>query len=359
MSKKVITPSEWEQSVKARAAAAGGLPPIAGGSPIMSESVIGVAKEAVYGTFVAPTSFIPGMPNIRSVRNIVRPEQARGYRGFAFDQVVGLESEVTITGALIPDKSFSLLCAACFGSGSDSYSSAAGAATHSLTPQPQLPSLSYEQDTDIVPGEQVLARQVAGCFVDQFQLKMTNQQLVDTTVMMIGQRELTPATPGAPSNVNPTYFASASPFAFSPHLAVQYKGISNTQLLDTTFAVMNHTQRVFAANGQLYATRLVATRREVTLSTLLDFLDTTFYTDWFNGTKTTGFVFTLTSTTNIPTTAIPYSVTFTIPGTRPSGEYAMPVASDVIQQNITFSCTLSGANEVSSVWVNDTAGILC
>jgi hypothetical protein len=129
-------------------------------------------------------------------------------------------------------------------------------------------------------------------------------------------------------------------------------------MLDATLALMNHTQRVFAANGQFFASRLVPTKREVTLTTLLDFLDTNFYTDWYNSSKTTGWVFTLTHTTNIPTTSTPYSIVFTVPGTRPSGEYGMPVASDVVQQNITWSATVSGSNEISSTWVNDTAGQL-
>lgn len=330
---------------------------LGGGMPIQSEIVFGFAKEAVFGTFVAPTRFMAGIPTITSSRNIVRPDQARGYRGQVIDQTVALTSDIAITGELVPDGAFCQACAGTFGSGGDSYSSAGGVATHSFTPQPQLPSFSYEQDIDIVPGEQVLARQVVGCYMDQFQVKYTNQQLITATVNLVGLKESTPTTPGAPSNSNPTYFSNASPFSFTM-LATTYKGSASTQLLDCTLAIMNHTQRVFAANGQFFASRLVPTKREVTLTTLLDFLDTNFYTDWYNSNKTTGWVLTLTHTTLIPTTATPYSIVFTIPGTRASGEYGMPVASDVVQQNITWSCTVSGANEISSVWQNDTAGQL-
>lgn len=333
------------------------VPPAMGGMPIQSEIVFGFAKEAVFGTFVPPTRFMAGIPTITSQRNIVRPDQARGYRGQVIDQTVAMTTDVAITGELVPDGAFCQAAAAAFGSGGDNYSSAGGVATHSLTPQPQLPSLSYEQDIDIIPGEQILARQVVGCYVDQFQLKATNQQLITATVNLVGLKEVTPTTPGNPSNTNPSYFANASPFSYTM-LATTYKGSSNTQMLDCTLALMNHTQRVFAANGQFFASRLVPTKREVTLTTLLDFLDTTFYNDWFNSTKTTGWVLTFTHTSLIPTTATPYSISFTIPGTRPSGEYSMPVASDVVQQNITWSCTVSGANELSSIWVNDTAGQL-
>ncbi len=326
--------------------------------PIQSEIVAGFAKEAVYGTFISPSKFIPCIPQIRGNQKVVRPDQARGTRSQVVDAVVGYEVDVTLTGELIPD-TWGQLCAGCFGSGSDSYSSAAGVATHSLTPQPQLPSFSYEQDTDIIPGEQILARQVAGCMVDSFQLKATNQSIAQATVALIGQRELTPTTPGNPSTsaLSASYFSTIEPLDYSL-LAYTYKGQASTQLLDLTLMLANHTQRVFGSTNQLWVSRLVPTKREVTMTTLLDFLDTNYYNDWFIAAtgKTSGVVVTMTSATNIPSTSTPYSVSFTVPGTRPMGEYSLPAASDVIQQNITWSITLSGANEISSVWKNDEAG---
>lgn len=353
---RIHRPTAWEHGIAARARQAGGMPPIAGGSPIQSEIVAGFAKEAVFGTFLAPNRFVPCIPQIRGNQKVTRPDQARGTRAQVVDVVVGYELDVTLTGELIPDTWGPLLGGA-FGNGSDTYSSAGGVATHSLTPQPQLPSWSYEQDHDIIPGEQVLARQCAGCVVDTWQLKATNQSIAQATVALIGQRELTPATPGNPSAsaLSASYFSTIEPLDYSL-LAYTYKGSSSTQLLDLTLMLANHCQRVFASNGQLYVTRIVATKREVTLTTLLDFLDTTYYTDWFNGTKTSGIVVTLTSASNIPATSTPYQVQFTIPGTRPMGEYSLPAASDVLQQNISWSATLSGANEISSVWKNDEAG---
>jgi hypothetical protein len=326
-------------------------------SPIQSEKVVGIAKENVFGTFVAPTSkYIPCVPQVRGNMKNTRPDQARGYRGQVVDVNTGYELDITLTGELIPDV-WSTLLAGCFGSGSDAFSSAGGAATHSLTPQPQCPSYSIEEDTDVIPGEQVLARQLVGCISDQFQLKATNQSLAQVTSSLIGQREITPTTPGVPSNLAPSFFTTIEPFDYSL-LAFSYKGSSSTQLLDLTLALMNHTVRVFSSNGKLYAARLVPTKREVTLTTLLDFLDTNFYSDWFNGVKTSGIIVSMTSASNIPTTAIPYSWTFTIPGLRPMGEYSPAAASDVIQQNLTWSATVSGANEISAVIVNDEAGSL-
>lgn len=325
-------------------------------SPIESERVIGFAKEAIFGTLVPPTKFVPGKSTFTGNQKITRPAQSRGTRSQVVDVVTGYELDFTVMGELIPDV-WSTLCAACFGSGSDSYSSSGGAATHSMVPRPQMPSLSFEEDSDTISGEQVLARQAVGGLVDQFQLKATNQSIVTAQASIVAQRETTPATPGAPSNANPSFFSTIQPFDFSL-LSLTYKGSPNTQLLDATVTLANQVQRVFSSNGQLYAARLVPTLRQVSLTTLLDFLDSTIYADWIAGTKTSGFVFTITSASNIPTTAIPYSVSFTIPGTRAMGQWGLQAASDVIQQNIQWSCTLAGANEISSIWINDEAGAL-
>lgn len=326
-------------------------------SPIFSESVFGLGKEPTYGQLTVPTIFLP-VNNVTFGGNakINRPAQARAIRSQLFDEYIGYELDITVAGDLIPD-GFSTLLAYAFGSGSDSYASAGGVATHTLTPTAQQPSLTVEHDLDVISGEMVLARQGAGCLVDQFQIKATNQSVIQAQAQLIGQRETTPATPGAPTNVNPSYFSTINPFDYSL-LAATYKGSANTQLLDITLNLSNGVQRIFSSNGQKYVVRLVPTLRNVTLSTLLDFLDTNFYNDWLLGTKTSGFVFTIASLSNIPGTSTPYSWQFTIPGTRATGTYAPAPASDVIQQNITWSVTTAGATELSAVIKNDEAGAL-
>jgi len=330
-------------------------------SPIQSERVVGVAKEAVFGTFVAPTLFVPCIAKPNSNLAVTRPEESVGYRGQRADVPVKFETEVTLTGPLIPVV-WSNLCAYAFGSGSDAYTSSAGAAHHALTPQAQCPSCSVELDDDIIPGEQVLARQFSGGIVDRFQIKATNQTLIEAEALLILQKEATPATPGAPSagDLVPTY-STIQPFDFST-LAFSYKGLSNTELKDTTIALLNKTVRVFSSNGLLTAARLVPTRREVTLTTNLDFLSTTFYNDWIeakNKKLTSGIVITMTTAALIGGSNVPYSVKFTIPGLRPMGVWDDPAASDVIEQSMTFSATVEGSNELSSEWVNGDVGSYC
>lgn len=324
--------------------------------PIQSEKVVGIAKEAIFGTFVTPTKFVPCIPTIRSNLKVVRPDQARGTRAQVVDPVVGFETEATITGELILEV-WPLLFACAFGSGSDTATGLAGGAVqHVFVPRPQCPSISYEEDTDVIPGEQLLARQLVGGIVDRFQLKATNQSIIQAEAQIIAQREITPATPGAPSNANPT-ISALQPATFDL-IGYTYKGVSNTELKDMTVALLNHTVRIFSSNGKLYAARLVPTKREVTLTTNLDFLSTTFYNDWFNGVKTSGMVVTITSAVNIGESTEPYKMVLTLPGLRPMGDYALPAASDVIEQNITWSATLSGANEISAEVVNGEGGRL-
>lgn len=339
----------------------GTLPRIAGGSPILSESVVGMAKEAVYGAFVEPTKFIPCIPKINTNLKVSRPEQVIGFRGQRADVPTGLEVDVTLTGELLADGSWALLAACCFGSGGDKYTSTAGAAHHVLTPQPQLPSVCLEIATDIVPGEQLLDRRVVGGFVDKFQIKATNQQFSATEVAIIAQKEETPATPGRPSAaaLNPTFSATAfQPLDFSL-VAATYKGQARTDLKDCTIGLNNKCVRVFSSNGLLTAARIVATRREVTVSTNLDFLDLTFYNDWIATAKTSGIVLTHTSKLVIGGSAVFYAVVFELPGLRPMGVWDDPAASDVLEQTLSWSATVSGANEIQAEFVNGDVGAYC
>lgn len=339
----------------------GSLAPLAGAQPILSESVVGMAKESVYGTFTEPTKFIPCIPKVNTNLKVARPEQVIGFRGQRADVPIGLECDATLTGELLADGSWALLAACCFGNGGDKYSSAEGVATHVLTPQPQLPSVCLEIATDIVPGEQLLDRRIVGGYVDRFQIKATNQQFSATEVAMVCQKEETPTTPGAPSAaaLNPTYSATAfQPLDFSL-VAVTYKGSSRTDMKDMTMAINNKCVRIFSSNGLLTAARVVPTRREVTLTTNFDFLDLTLYKDWIATARTTGFVVTHTSRLNIGGSGKPYKVVFTVPGTRPMGVWDDPAASDVLEQTLSWSTTVSGANEIEMEFQNGDVGAYC
>lgn len=316
--------------------------------PAKSLQIIGFAPEAAYGTFAAPTKFVPGAAVVQSNTKIVRPEQSRGIRAYPIDGVVGLECAIQITAELIPEV-ISQLIAGWYGTGSDTVSGSAGAGyTHTLAPKGALPSYSCEVDNDVVT--QILARQLVGTLMDQMTLRANAQQLVTLEFMGMAQREITPATPGLPSNPTPAV-TTLQPMDFSL-LATTYKGSASTQLIDATMTASNQIQRVFSANGHIYVARLQPSRRNITFSTTLDFLDASFYNDWISGTKTTGFVLTFTSATPIPGTPNPYVVEFTLPGLRPMDQYGLQDASDVLQQQINWSVTVSGQDEIHGRIIN-------
>jgi hypothetical protein len=119
--------------------------------------------------------------------------------------------------------------------------------------------------------------------------------------------------------------------------------------------LMNHVQRVFSSNKQIYVVRLVPTRREVQFQTTLDFLDTTFYNDWISGNQTSGFsleyktAYAITGSTGETHKNI---VEFTLPKLRPQGQFNLQSASDVLNQQITWSALLGTGGVVTSKWVN-------
>lgn len=323
-------------------------------SPIQSLEVIGFAPETTFGTKVTPTKFVPGIPNVNTNTKLARPAQARGTRGQVIDAIVGVETGVTITAELIPEV-LSSLVAGWFGTGCDTPSGSAGTGiTHTMVPKNALPSFTVEVDTDIF--NQTLARQLVGCMVDQVTLRATNQQLATMECQLIGQRETTPATPGQPSNPTPA-ITTIQPFDFSL-LASTYKSASTTQLMDMTLTMMNHVQRIFTNNGQLYISRLSPTLREVQFSTTIDFLNTIFYQDIMAGLKpATGILLTMTGAV-IPSASGNYVIEYALPGVRLNGQYNLSAANDVLQEQVSWSITVNGADEIHSRWVNSETGAL-
>lgn len=318
--------------------------------PVQSAQVIGFAKETVPGTFVAPTKFVPGIMTVNDSSTVARPEQSRGTRDYVVDAPTGFDVGATVSAELIPEV-LSQLHAGWFGTGSDTLTGSPTAGRiHELVPKNTLPSFSFELDSDVTT--QVLARQLVGCMIDQVTLRYTQGALITNEFQAIGIKEQTPTTPGLPSNPTPT-INSQQPLDFS-RLTVKYKGTESTQLQDATLTMMNHVQRVRSSNKSLFVARLVPTRREVQFQTTLDFLDTLFYNDWIKGEQTSGFVLAVEAPYTIAGTTgpVPFSIEYTLPKLRPQGQYNMASASDVLNQQITWSAVLGTGGVVTSKWVN-------
>jgi hypothetical protein len=340
-------------------------------SPTQSLQVIGFAPETVFGTFVAPTKFLPGIATPQDAVTVTQPTQSRGTRSQVLDVATQLTAGIQLSGELIPEV-MSTLIAGWFGTGSDAKTGSAGAGyTHTLTPQNGCPSYSIEVDNDVYT--QVLARRIVGNIIDQFTLTLSAAQIATMQFNTIAQRESTPATPGLPSNPTPA-ITTLQPMDFSL-VAASLAGTSTTSLIDATLTGTNQTQRVQASNGQLYVTRLQPTQRKVTFSTTLDFIGagsdpaagTGVYTFWsgvaaggsggFIGAG--GFQLALVTANNIPGTSNPYKVLFNLPTLRPQDQYTINAASDVLQQQLAWSVTQgSAANEINAVIVNSESSAL-
>lgn len=321
-------------------------------SPIQSAAIIGFAKESTYGTLATPTSFVPGLMTINDVTTVARPEQSRGTRDYVVDNLTRIEVAATVTAELIPEV-LPKLFAGWFGTGSDTKTGEASTGfTHELVPKNLVPSYSFEYDEDA--SSQVLGRQLLGCNVDQLIVRNTQGALATCEFQLIGQREVTPATPGKPTNAEPVINAQ-QPIDFS-RLTATYKGKETTQLQDFTMTLMNHVQRVFSSNKQIYAIRLVPTRREVQFQTTLDFLDTTFYNDWVAGSQTTeGFVLKYETPYKIEGStgeAHKNIIEWTLPKLRPEGQFNIQAASDVFNQQLTWSAVLGTGGVVTCKVIN-------
>jgi hypothetical protein len=329
--------------------------------PTQSLTVIGFAPETQFGTFVPPTKFIPGTATPSSGVTVTAPSQSRGTRSQVLDVPTQTASGLQVSCELIPEV-ISTLIAGWFGVGSDAVTGSSGAGyTHTLTPQASLGSYSFEQDDDIYT--KVLARQFAGNKIDQMTLTYQASSIVTAQFTTIGQRELTPATPGTPSNPTPA-ITTLEPMDFSL-LGASLAGTATSLLISATLTASNQTQPVYSSNGQLYPNRLQETQRQVTFSTSHDFLDATLYQEWAAVAGAGGFVgsggivLTLTTANHIPSTSNPYKVQFTLLNLRPQNQYALNSASDVLQQQLTWSVTQgTAANEIEAVIVNSEAGTL-
>ena len=329
--------------------------------PSQSLQVVGFAKETTYGTFVVPTGYAPATATPNDALTATQPTQSRGTRSQVIDVITQQTAGVQITSQLIPEVLSSLI-AGWFGTGSDAKTgSGAVGYTHTLTPQNGLPSYSVEIDNDIY--SQVLARQIVGNIIDQFTLTLSASQLVQIAFQTVAQRETTPATPGLPSNPTPA-ISSLIPYDYSLLVATS-AGTTTTQLIDATLTGANQSQPVYLSNNKLYCNRVQPGPRKVTFQTTFDFVDSSWYQYWATSVGSTGFIGTggfqmaLVTNVNIPGTSNPYKVQFNLPNLRPQDQFALNAASDVLQQQLTWSVTQgSAANEINAVIVNSEAAAL-
>lgn len=361
--------------------------------PVQSAEIIGVAKESAFGTFAPPSgaeikagkaALLPGLCTFNTTTKVARPDQSRGVRDYVVDALVGIEAGATITGEIIPGEGWGLLWGAWFGVASDTVSEAnsEGTTKHTLVPKNTVPSLSLEVDHDIT--SQALARKLVGCTVDQLVFRGTAQALATQEATLMAQREATNASPTeeTPSNLGATpAMPYSQPFDhaklkadFYNMVTKAYEELAGTAgaagssawadngLQDYTLTLMNHIQRVFVSNKQLYPVRLVPTRREVQFQTTLDFLNANAYDAWVAGewigsagNPAIKLKYLQDALSNRIQTK-PGSVEFQIARLRAQGQFNLQSASDVLNQQITWSTVLGPESNIVQMVVVDGLG---
>lgn len=322
--------------------------------PITALQAVGYAKESTYGQFTSPTRFVPcNSADIQTTRKVERPQQMRAHRGQVIDALVGEETGINITADLVPTPLGDLIAGA-FGVGSDTVSGSAGVGyTHVLTPKNDLPSYSFEVSHD--EHTQLLSRQVVGCMVDSFTIRAAAQQLASFEASLIGQTEITPATPGIPSFATPT-FPLVQPLDFSSAL-LTYAGNGDSNITEFSFGISNAVQRVFTGNQKLYVRRLVPTRREVTLTASFDFVNLDQYTDWKDAAYINGVTCSFVARENIPGTSTPWQLDFTVRRLRAMDQFSLQSANDVLNAPLSFSATVGPHNdEVTATIITGDSG---
>lgn len=331
--------------------------------PTQSLQQWGLAPEVTPGTFVAPTKFIPGTCTVNPTNTVTAPSQSRGTRSQVIDVVTAHTVSCQLSAELTPEV-MSTPIAGWFGTGSDAVTGSSGTGfTHTLTPKGACPTYSVELDSD--EFTHILAEQAVMNIIDQMTFTYQAQQIVTAQFQTVAQRLITPTTPGIPSNPTPT-FNTLQPMDYSL-LGATLNGSATTQLISATLTCANQTQAVPSSNGQLYVTRLQPTQRSITFSTTLDFLDSTLFTSAFQTAGPTPaysstkqpIVLTLTTANLIPGTSNPYVVQFTLPNLRARDGYALSSASDVLQQQLSWSVTQgASASEISAVIINSESAAL-
>lgn len=149
---------------------------------------------------------------------------------------------------------------------------------------------------------------------------------------------------------------------------LNYLGAEYTELQDMTLTMMNHVQRVFSSNHQIYVVRLVPTRREVTFQTTLDFLNAKLYEAWIKGSQIgtesgeTAFSFkweTAYKITGSTGESHKNVIEVNVPKVRPQGQFNLASASDVLNQQISWSALLgTGGGVVTSTFINSESAAL-
>lgn len=251
---------------------------------------------------------------------------------------------------VVMNKGFGLLLEHCIGQ--NTVTGAGADKTHTIIPDAnalQGKALTVQVGRPDVSGT-VQPFTFQGCKVTDWELKCAVDEALKLT-----------ATFDAKTVVTNTSLASASyPTALEPFVFTEGALTINGS---TTFV---KSASIKGANGLATERRgLTLTKKEplanaiaaITGAIECEFEDLTKYAAWVAGTVVANLVLTFTSATLIPTTAVPFSLTVTIPAIAYNGKNPSVGGPDVVMQPMEFEALNNGTDPVISLVIktSDTA----
>jgi len=239
---------------------------------------VGLAKESVEGTRIAPTKFLAANSvSFNDSNDYLNPLQIRGIR----DSGVAIAAPYQIAGsmemAMVAEDIGGLLQSA-FAANINSSAYTGGGYTHVFDPIANAsPTFSVETST---AGPSPLIMSYNGVRVNTMELKATFGELVMASFGLDGVGR---AKQGGAAS--PTYAASSFyPLAFSG-ASVDIAGSASNAVKDFTFNVNNNVEHIGTLRTTRSYYRVALGPREMTLSMALDFADTAEYDRLLNDTE--------------------------------------------------------------------------
>jgi hypothetical protein len=285
----------------------------------------GLAKETTLGTLKTPPDiFVPMIPP-DSFYSAIPLLESQGIR-FLPDIVYKVaQGPATLNAMKLkmevePEGGIGQFLKGTFGT--DTLSNVGAAYTHKFTRQStaQLQTYSWWFDKG------AFFPQFVGCMIHKFDVVAKAGAWVECESEWVGLGYDSTGTSKTPS------YSALQPFTFA-NVAVTVAGGSVLIYDNIKITIDNMVKADHLLKGSIYPGVIYSGGMKVNLQADIVFEDVTEYNKFLNGT-TTSFTVTITSGQNIPTTATPYSLTFTLPNVFYSAA-PIPIPKDLLK--VSFS----------------------
>ena len=299
---------------------------------------VGYGVEAVEGTAVAPTFYLPvSSTSFEDTNDYKVPDQVRHSR----DRSVAMAAPFTVSGKvdmdLIPTDIGPLLKSV-LGATIVSSAYAGGGYQHVLTPGNAEPTLTFETS-----AADILVMRYAGCRVNTLEIKGNFGEIVTASFGIEGLNRAKQA-----GTTNPAY-SSVLPFHFSG-AGIKIGGTTVATIKDFTFTTGANLTRVGTLQKTRAWKRMAPGLRDVGLSLTADFIDTTEY-DRFNADGVTFSVEINLEGTVMPNGTGKYGLDILIPQVQ-YNKVTTAIATGLLDQAIEGLVTKAAASAIFTMtWV--------